>query len=127
MSYIYAPSTVNNAQKARDLPAQAKNIKMSQSVLANWAYSKFRFQITQNAISFIIKKRTDLESMSNNELSAKSPRGDQKIRLKEDLSTWVLQCQTRNVSLIGKTLGVKAQVFSERLSMHVDTIKFFSG
>ena len=118
---------LTNAQRLEICQHKAKHIKMSQNVLANWASSKFLFQITQDDISLIIKKRTDLESMSNNEFSAKSPRGDQKIKLKEDLSTWVLQCQTRNVSLIGKTLGVKAQVFSERLSLREDTIRFFSG
>ena len=43
---------------------------MSHSVLANWAYSKFEVQITQNAISLVIKKRTDLECNTDDELSA---------------------------------------------------------
>ena len=43
---------------------------MSHSVLANWAYSTFEVQITQNAISLVIKKRTDLECNTDDELSA---------------------------------------------------------
>ena len=45
---------------------------MSQIVPANWASSKFGVQITQNTIYLVIKKRTDLECNTDNELFAKS-------------------------------------------------------
>ena len=46
---------------------------MSQSVLANWSISKFGVQITQNAISLVIKKRTDLEYMTDWECFSQKP------------------------------------------------------
>ena len=71
---------------------KVKNMNMSQNVQANWVSGKFVFQITQTDIFLIIKKRADLEYMIDNELSAKSTRGAWNSKLKEDLSTWVLQC-----------------------------------
>ena len=50
---------------------KANNTNMIQISMANWASSKFAVQITPNAISLILKKRTDLESMTDNELFAK--------------------------------------------------------
>ena len=44
---------------------------MSQSVLAYWASSKFGVQIIQNAISLVIKKRTDLSCNTDNKCFAK--------------------------------------------------------
>ena len=73
------------------MPAQANNIKKSLSVLENWAFSKFVYQLTQNDVSLIIEKRTDLESMIGNELFAKIPGRAQSPKLKEDLATWVIQ------------------------------------
>ena len=62
---------------------------MSVSALEFWASGKFVFQITQKDFSVIFKKRTDLESITDNELSVKRPRGAQNPKLEEDMSTWV--------------------------------------
>ena len=89
---------------------------MSQSVLANWTSGKFVFQITQNDLSLIIKKRTDLESMTDKELSAKSLRGDYNPKMEEDLSTWVLQCQTKECYLIREIIEIKVRYFLDALA-----------
>ena len=71
---------------------KANNTNMIQISMANWASSKFAVQITPNAISLILKKRTDLESMTDNELFAKRSRVAQNPKLEEDLLTWVHLC-----------------------------------
>ena len=84
---------------------------MSQSLLANWYSSKFCAPFTQSAISIILKTRTDLESMIDTELSAKRYRVAQNPKLGDALSTWVVQCQTRNVALTGEIITAKANIF----------------
>ena len=100
---------------------------MSQSVLAYWVASKFGAHLTQSAIHLILKKRTDLESIKDTELSTKLPRVAQNPKLEDALSTWVVQCQTRNVALTGEIIKVRAKVFFERLGLPEGTIKYFSG
>ena len=63
---------------------------MSQRVLANGASSKFVFQISRT-ISPIINYRTDLESMTDNELNAKILGGAKSPNLKDGLSTRVIK------------------------------------
>ena len=100
---------------------------MIQSVQANWAPSKFGAYLTQSAISVILKKRKDLETMTNTKLSAKRPRIAQNSKLEEFLSTWVVQCQTKNVVLTGEVIKAKNKVLSKRLGLPEGTIKFSCG
>ena len=97
---------------------------MSHHELPNWAYSKVRVQITQDAISLVAKKHSDLICNTDSELSAKRPTVAHNLKLNEDLSTWVLQYQTWNVFLIKEVIEVKALMFIERLILPEDTIKF---
>ena len=62
---------LTNTQRLEMWQHKAKNPKMSQIVLANWASSKFGAHLIQSATSLILKKRTDLESMTDTKLSAK--------------------------------------------------------
>ena len=95
---------LTNAHRLEICQHKAKNPKMRTS-------SKFGAHLTQSAISLILKKRSDLESMTDTELSAKRPRVAQNPKLEEDLSTWTVQCQTRNVALTGEVIEVKVNVF----------------
>ena len=65
--------------------------------------------------------------MIDTELSSKLPRVAQNPKLEKAFSTWVVQCQTRNVALTGEIIKVKAKVLSERLHLPEGTIKFSSG
>ena len=47
----------------------------------------FGIQMTQNAISLIMKKHTDEESMIDHKISAKHPKVAQYSKLEDDLST----------------------------------------
>ena len=58
---------LSNAQRLEFCQVKSKNPKMSQSVLANWATSRSGAHITQSALSFILKKRADMECMINSE------------------------------------------------------------
>ena len=58
---------------------------MSQIVLAYWDPSNFGVQTAQNVISLVIKKRTDLEFNTDNELFAKTRTFAYNSKKEEDL------------------------------------------
>src|SRR4051794_17584276 len=111
---------LTNEQRLQVCRHKSQNPQMSQSALASWATAQFSKNITQAGISGILKKRKELEVMTETDLAAKRPRVAHHPQLEEALATWVLQCQAKNVALTGEIIKVKAKCFADRLGLAED-------
>ena len=67
----YVLSTAYQCTRLEIYQHKAENPKMSRIVLATWASSKFGAHLTLSTISHVLKKHTDLESLTDTKLSAK--------------------------------------------------------
>ena len=119
---------LNNIQRLEICQHKAKNLKMSQIVLEKWATSKFGANSSNPVFHLSYTQEAHRSRIHDrNELFAKRPRTAHNLNLEDALSTCVLQCQTRNVSLTREIIDVKAKVFYQRLDPFRGTITFSSG
>src|SRR4051812_32784101 len=111
-------SHLTNAQRLELCQYKAKN-KVGQAALGIWAQNKFKLQkpLSQAAISKILGKHAQLETMNEADLEAKCPCVAQHPELEEALTTWVLQKQARNVAITGNLIKTKAGDFANRLNI----------
>ena len=69
----YVLSTAYQCTRLEIYQHKAENPKMSRIVLATWASSKFGAHLTLSTISHVLKKHTDLESLTDTEISGQTP------------------------------------------------------
>ena len=120
---------LTNEQKLALCLYHAKHPSFSQARIAQYAKSEFSMdkELSQAAISKILKKRSDYENMTEQELKSKRPRSSAFPVLEEALVMWILQCQYRRVALSSELIKVKARKFAKDLGIDEDQCDFSNG
>lgn len=120
---------LTNQQKLLLCQYHAKHPSLSQARLAQYAKTEFALdkELSQAAISKILKKRSEYEKMSEQELQSKRPRTAAFPLLEEALVMWIVQCQFRRVAISCDIIKVKARKFAKDLGIDDDQIEFSNG
>ncbi|KAI9908790.1 hypothetical protein PsorP6_003023 [Peronosclerospora sorghi] len=116
-----------NAQRLQICNHRERNPGMSQNELATWAYEAFNLprRPSQAVISKVLKRKLDLETMTNEELVSKARRSVKYPQLDTALARWVSYCEDMGIPVTGEAIRLKAATFSAIL--HIDAPLTFSN
>ena len=122
------PVNLKKSQKLELCLHQQANPSINQQALAQWAKEKFQLQNapSQGAISNILSKRRELDSLTDVQLETKRSRAVANPQLDQALANWVLQCEGRHISLSGDLIKEKASCFARNLKIN-DGIEYSNG
>jgi hypothetical protein len=121
-------TSFTNAQRLQIVHHRAQNPSLTQEKLAEWAQETMELprKPSQAMISKLLKRKVDLETMTNEELNCKSKRSVRFPQLDTALARWVAYSEDSGVPVTGELLRSKAARFAEILEIQ-EPLTFSNG
>ncbi|KAF4030360.1 DDE superfamily endonuclease [Phytophthora infestans] len=112
-------TSFTNAQRLQICNHKEDNPTITQGQLAAWAQETLNLprKPSQAMISKLLKRKPDLENMTNEELVCKSRRTVRFPNLDTALARWVAYCEETGVPVTGESIRTKAARFAKILEI----------
>lgn len=120
-------TSFTNAQRLQICHYKAEHPNVTQGQLATWAQEALNLprKPSQAMISKVLKRQSDLETMTSEMLTCKSRRTVRYPHLDTALARWVAYCEETGVPVTGDAIRAKAATFAHLL--HIDAPLAYSN